>query len=69
MAKASKLGIKTPDSYYADGKIKGKANKDKNIEGPKIPEKETPAIRKVINDITYLNPIFKKRNLGFDHQA
>jgi len=36
---ALKSGIKSPDSYYADGKKKGKVNRDKQIDGPKIPEK------------------------------
>ena len=47
MAAAQKLGIKTPDSYYNDGKIKGKSSRDKHIEGPKAPEKAPVEIRKV----------------------
>ena len=46
LACALKLGIKSPDSYYADGKIKGKAGRDKNIEGQKAPEKATAVLRK-----------------------
>ena len=61
MTKASKLGIKTPDSYYADGKIKGKASKDKNIEAAKIPKKEPPAVRKVIVSDPVVELIFTKR--------
>jgi hypothetical protein len=46
IARALKMGIKSPDSYYADGKIKGKAGRDKNIEGQKAPEKATVVLRK-----------------------
>lgn len=47
-SKALNLGIKSPDSYYADGKIKGKASRDKSVEGPKKPEKETAPVRKIV---------------------
>ncbi len=70
MTKASKLGIKTPDSYYSDGKIKGKASKDnKNIEVTKIPKKEPPAVRKVIvSDPIVELPNIRKEEPGFDRR-
>jgi len=45
IARAQKLGIKSPDSIYADAKIKGKAGRDKNIEGQKAPEKASAVPR------------------------
>ena len=68
--RASKLGVKTPDSYYADGKIKGKASKDnKNIEAAKIPKKEPPAVKKVIaNDTVVELPNIRKEERGFDRR-
>lgn len=42
------MGIKSPDSYYADGKKKGKMNRDKHIDGSKIPEKAATEARKRI---------------------
>jgi len=35
------MGIKSPDSYYAQSKIRGKASRDKHIDGSKVPQKET----------------------------
>lgn len=69
MTKASTLGIKTPDSYYVDGKIKGKASKDnKNIEAAKIPKNEPPAVRKVIVRDPVVEPNIHKEDSGFDHR-
>ncbi|CAG0997139.1 MAG: hypothetical protein MPEBLZ_03826 [Candidatus Methanoperedens nitroreducens] len=67
IARASKLGIKMPDSYYADGKTKGKTSRDKNIEGSKTPEKVTPAIRKVVvSDPKVVDPNIQKEEARFD---
>jgi hypothetical protein len=60
MRDAQHLGIKSPESYYNDGKLKGKASRDRGLEGPKVHEKETKGINKVeliitssdINNIT-----------------
>ncbi|MDL5502850.1 MAG: hypothetical protein QSU88_06500, partial [Candidatus Methanoperedens sp.] len=67
IAKASILGIKTPDSYYADGKIKGKTSRDKTIEGSKVPEKATPAIRKVDVRDPIVDHIAQKEEHRPDH--
>ena len=68
VTRASKLGIKTPDSYYADGKIKGKTSRDKNIEGPKTPENVTPAVRKVVVSDPVVDLNIQKEETGFDHR-
>lgn len=68
IARASKLGIKMPDSYYADGKTKGKTSRDKNIEGSKTPEKVTPAIRKVVVSDPVVDLNIQKEESGFDHR-
>jgi len=68
IAKASKLGIKMPDSYYADGKTKGKTSRDKNIEGSKTPEKVTSAVRKVIVSDPVVDLNIQKEETGFDHR-
>ena len=57
-----------PDSYYADGKIKGKTSRDKNIEGSKIPEKVTPAVRKVVVSDPVVDLNIQKEESGFDHR-
>lgn len=36
---ARRLGIKSPESQYNDGKIKGKVSRNKSIEGQRSPEK------------------------------
>jgi len=41
---ARKLGIRSPESYYQDGKIKGKASRDKNSE---VKEKNTGIVKNV----------------------
>ncbi|CAG0985384.1 MAG: hypothetical protein OIN86_15945 [Candidatus Methanoperedens sp.] len=68
MAKAYASGIKAPDSYYADGKIKGKTSRDKNIEGQKIPEKETRKVRKIIVNDPVVDTSIQKEESGFDHR-
>ena len=68
IAKASKLGIKMPDSYYADGKTRGKTSRDKNIEGSKTPEKATPAVRKVVVSDPLVDLNIQKEESGFDHR-
>ncbi|HEY6586108.1 MAG TPA: hypothetical protein VIY97_02970 [Candidatus Methanoperedens sp.] len=68
VTRASKLGIKMPDSYYADGKTKGKTSRYKNIEGPKTPEKVTPAVRKVVVSDPVVDLNIQKEESGFDHR-
>ena len=46
MENARKLGIKSPEIYYQDAKIKGKTNKDKGDE-VKSPEKAADLVKKV----------------------
>ncbi|CAG0969052.1 hypothetical protein METP3_01328 [Methanosarcinales archaeon] len=41
---ARKVGIRSPESYYQDGKIKGKASRDKNSE---VKEKNTGIVKNV----------------------
>lgn len=47
ISEAQKLGIPTPENYYNDGKIKGKASRDKGIteSSGKIVQQETGASR------------------------
>ena len=57
---AQHLGVKSPESYYNDGKLKGKASRDRGLEAPKSHEKEKGGMKKVeliiassdINNIT-----------------
>ncbi len=67
-SRALNSGIKSPDSYYADGKIKGKASRDKTIEGPKIPEKETTPVRKVIFSDHVADPAIQQGDSGFERR-
>ena len=46
ISKASKLGIKSPDSYYADGKTRGKASKDTGIDTQKSMQKPDVFVKK-----------------------
>ena len=62
------MGIKSPDSYYADGKIKGKAGRDKHIEGPKTPDKETAKVRKIVFTAPAVDSNIHKEESGFDHR-
>ena len=47
--KADKLGVRAPEAYYNDGKIKGKENKDKGIDVSKGPEKSPDSVRVVVS--------------------
>ena len=67
IARASKLGIKMPDSYYSDGKTKGKISRDKTIEGSKTPEKVAPAAVKVLVRDPMVNHINQKEGSRPDH--
>jgi len=50
--KASKLGIKSPDSYYTDGKTRGKASKDMGVDAQKAAERAGIFVKKVgVSDI------------------
>lgn len=49
--KALKSGIKSPDSYYVEGKIKGKTSRDKGIEAQKVPEISNSVKKVPITDI------------------
>lgn len=68
ISRALNLGIKSPDSYYADGKIKGKASRDKTVEGPKTPEKETAPVRKVVFSEHVVEPLIQKGESGFERR-
>lgn len=46
IGKAIKSGIKYPDSYYAEGKVKGKTSRDKSIEGTKASGKSVDFVKK-----------------------
>lgn len=45
--KASKLGIKSPDIYFTDGKTRGKTSKDTGIDARKAIEKPDVFVKKV----------------------
>jgi hypothetical protein len=45
--KAQKFNLKSPDSYYIDGKTKGKVRKDTGIETNKTVEKADVFVKKV----------------------
>ena len=45
--KAQKLGIKSPDSYYTDGKTRGKASKDTCVDAHKTANKPDVFVKKV----------------------
>jgi hypothetical protein len=45
--KAQKLGIKSPDSYYTDGKTKGKTSKDTVVDAQKAAQKADVFVKKV----------------------
>lgn len=45
--KAHKLGIKLPDSYFTDGKTRGKASKDTSVDTQKAGEKADLFVKKV----------------------
>lgn len=47
ISEAQKLGIQTPENYYNNGKVKGKASRDKGIteSSGKITQKEISASR------------------------
>jgi hypothetical protein len=44
---AHKLGIKSPEIHYHDGKLKGKKNRDKGTDLHKAPEKVANFVKKV----------------------
>lgn len=44
---AQKLGIKSPDSYYTDGKTRGKTSKDTGVDPNKAVEKPDVFLKKV----------------------
>ncbi len=67
-SQALNLGLKSPDSYYADGKIKGKASRDKNVEGPKKTEKETAPVRKIVFTDHVVEPDIQKEESGFERR-
>lgn len=45
--KAEKLGIKSPDSYYVEGKTKGKTSKDTGVDPQKASQKPDVFVKKV----------------------
>jgi hypothetical protein len=45
--KASKLGIKSPDSYYMEGKAKGKTSKDTGVDAQKAGQKADVFVKQV----------------------
>jgi hypothetical protein len=45
-----KLGIKSPEIYYHDGKLKGKMNRDKTNE-VNAPEKAVDLVKKTVSEI------------------
>ena len=45
--KAQKLGIKSPDSYYTDGKTRGKTSKDTGVDAHKAVQKPDVFVKKV----------------------
>ncbi len=45
--KASKLGIKSPDSFYTDGKARGKTSKDTGVDAQKAGQKQDVFVKKV----------------------
>ncbi len=48
LERAQKLGIRSPESYYEDGKLQGKDNRDKGFEASsKMPEKTVDVEKKV----------------------
>lgn len=47
--KANRLGVKSPEAYYNDGKIKGKENRDKGIDAGKGPERSPDAVKVVFS--------------------
>jgi len=50
--KAQKLGIKSPDFYYTDGKTKGKTSKDTGVDAHKVAQKPDVLVKKVdVSDI------------------
>jgi hypothetical protein len=67
-SRALDSGIKSPDSYYSDGKIKGKASRNKNVEGPKTPEKETPPFRKMVLTDHVFDHEIQKEESGFERR-
>ena len=67
-SRALNLGIKSPDSYYADGKIKGKASRDKTVEGPTKPEKETAPARKIVLTDQVVYHDIQKEESGFERR-
>lgn len=44
--KAQKLGIKSPDFYYTDGKTKGKTSKDTGVDANKAVQKPEVFVKK-----------------------
>jgi len=67
-SRALDMGVKSPDSHYADGKIKGKASRDKNVEGPKKPEKETSPARKMVFSVPLVEPDIQKEESGLERR-
>lgn len=45
MKDALNMGIKSPENYYNEGKIKGRSSRDWVIEGQKSPEKQNMAVK------------------------
>lgn len=52
IAQGLKMGLKSPDSHYAQGKVKGKASKDKGDDVHKSAQKEDVLVKKIdVSDI------------------
>ncbi|MCZ7402760.1 MAG: hypothetical protein O8C61_11115 [Candidatus Methanoperedens sp.] len=54
--KASKLGIKLADSYYSDGKTRGKTSKDTGVDASKALQKPDVFVKKA--DVSGIMPGF-----------
>ena len=63
------MGIKSPDSYYSEGKIKGKASRDKQIEGIKTPEKTTVTAGKTDLPSGRIDPSDRRKKVEMDHPS
>lgn len=52
LAQGQKMGVKSPDSHYAQGKVKGKTTRDKGDDVHKSAQKEDVLVKKVdVSDI------------------
>jgi hypothetical protein len=47
ISKASKLGVKSPDYFYTDGKARGKTSKDMGVDTQKAAQKADVFVKKV----------------------